>query len=60
MRIQTNAIITKMCQHSGMSSNCLSPNMQEQAHKEGQTLIDRAKLAAATVHNELPQRPHIC
>mmetsp|Transcript_18670 Transcript_18670/g.56431 ORF Transcript_18670/g.56431 Transcript_18670/m.56431 type:complete len:128 (+) Transcript_18670:115-498(+) len=33
---------------------------KEQAHKEGQTLIDRAKLAAATVHNELPQRPHIC
>ena len=33
---------------------------QEQMHKEGQTLIERAKLAEVSLRSQPPQRPQIC
>lgn len=33
---------------------------RDQAHKEGQTLVEQAKLVSVAVSNEPPQRPYIC
>ena len=33
---------------------------QDQAHKEGQTLVEQAKLVPVAVPSEPPQRPYIC